>query len=138
MATTNQDIINKFFEAYIKRDINEIKLVMADNVTWTFLGRHKLAGVKTGIDQVVAFFDTMGGIMSKSKPVVGKLVIGSNDNYVIECQHIRTNREDEINIDHHVSLLWTFENGKIISGRHFFADPRSVETFFDEVTSIVR
>jgi ketosteroid isomerase-like protein len=138
MTTTNQDIINKFFDSYIKRDFDSIRMVMADNVTWTFLGRHKLAGVKTGIDQVVAFFDIMGGIMSKSKPTVDKLVIGSNDNYVIECQHIRTNREDGINIDHHVCVLWTFENGKIISGRHFFADPKSADTFFDTVTPIVK
>lgn len=132
---TNQDIINKFFDSYIKRDFDGIGQVMADNVTWTFLGRHKLAGVKTGIDQVVAFFDIMGGIMSKSKPSVDKLIIGSNDNYVIECQHIQTNREDGINIDHHVCVLWTFENGKIISGKHFFADPKSADTFFDAVAT---
>lgn len=134
MTTTNQDIINKFFEAYIKRDFKGIEQVMADNVTWTFLGQHKLAGVKNGIDEVVAFFDRMGGIMSKSKPSVDKLVIGSNDNYLVECQHIRTDREDRNNIDHHVCVLWTFENGKIISGRHFFADPKSADTFFNAVT----
>jgi uncharacterized protein len=60
---------------------------MAENVTWTFLGRHKLAGVKTGIDEVLAFFNTMGGIMIISKPGVDKLVIGSNSKYVIECQY---------------------------------------------------
>jgi len=138
MATSNQDIINKFFDSYIKRDFDSIRQVMADNVTWTFLGRHKLAGVKTGIDQVVAFFDTMDGIMSNSKPAVDKLVIGSNDNYIIECQHIKTNRADGINIDHHVCVLWTFENEKIISGRHFFADPKSADTFFDAVTTITK
>lgn len=64
MTTTNQDLVNKFFEAYIKRDFNGIKEVMTDNVTWTFLGQHKLAGVRNGIDEVIAFFDNMGGIMS--------------------------------------------------------------------------
>lgn len=92
MATTNQDIINKFFDSYSKRDFDGIRQVMADNVSWSFLGQHKLAGVKNGIEQVVAFFDTMGGIMSKSKPSVDKLVLGSNDNYVVECQHIKTDK----------------------------------------------
>ena len=133
MTTTNQDIINQFFEAYIKRDVNGIKQVMADHVTWTFLGHHKFSGVKNGIDEVVAFFDTMGGIMSQSRPEVDKLIIGSNDNYVVECQHIRTDREDGNNIDHHVCVLWTLENGKIISGRHFFADPQSADAFFNAV-----
>lgn len=129
----NQDIIDKFFEAYIKRDINGIKQLMTDNATWTFLGQHKLAGVKNGVDEIVAFFDTMSEIMSKSKPEVDKLVIGSNDSYVVECQHIKTHREDGNNIDHHLCVLWTFENGKIISGRHFFADPKSADTFFNAV-----
>ncbi len=79
----------------------------------------------------------MGSIMSKSRPEVEKLVIGSNDNYVIECQHIKTDREDGNNIDHHVCVLWTFENGKIISGKHFFADPKSANTFFNAVTKLI-
>jgi ketosteroid isomerase-like protein len=51
----------------------------------------------------------------------------------VECQHISTDREDGNNIDHYVCVLWTFENGKIISGRHFFADPKSADTFFNLV-----
>ena len=39
MATTNQEIINNFFDSYIKRDFDCIRQVMADNVTWTFSGR---------------------------------------------------------------------------------------------------
>ena len=134
MKTTNQEIVNKFFEAYSKRDMNGIKQVMAENASWTFLGQHKLAGIKNGVEEIIAFFDTMSSIMSKSKPAVDKLVTGSNDNYLVECQHIKTNREDGINIDHQVCVLWTFENGKIISGRHFFADPGTADRFFETVT----
>jgi ketosteroid isomerase-like protein len=130
---TNQEIINKFFDCYSKRDINGIKEVMAENVVWYFLGEHKLAGIKNGITELINFFDTMGGIMSKSKPSIEKLIVADKDNYVIECQHIKTNREDGINIDHHVSVLWTFEKGKIISGRHFFADPTAVNNYFNAV-----
>lgn len=134
METTNQEIVNKFFEAYSKRDMNGIKQVMAENAIWTFLGQHKLAGIKNGVEEIIAFFDTMSGIMSKSKPMVEKIVTGSNDNYLVECQHIKTNREDGINIDHQVCVLWTFENDKIISGRHFFADPGTADRFFEAVT----
>ncbi len=133
MTLSNQDLINKFFDSYFKHDFQAIKEVMADNVSWTFLGNHKLAGVKNGIIEVVTFFDIMGEIMDKSNPTVEKLIICSNDNYFIECQHIKTNRKDGNNIDHHVCVLWVFENGKIISGRHFFADPQSVDTYFNSV-----
>lgn len=133
MELSNEDLINKFFDAYFKHDFEAIDEVMADDVTWTFLGQHKLAGVKNGIKEVVAFFDVMGEIMNKSNPTVDKLVIGSNDNYFVECQHIKTNRKDGNDIDHHVCVLWTFKNGKITSGRHFFADPESVNEYFNNV-----
>jgi len=133
MEKTKQQLVDAFFDAYSKRDMNTIKQVMAENVTWSFLGQHKLAGTKNGIDAVIAFFDKMGSIMSESNPTVDKLIVSSNDNYLIECQHIKTNREDGINIEHDVCVIWAFENGKIVSGKHFFADPKSVDTYFNAV-----
>ena len=108
---------------------------MAENVIWFFLGNHPFAGIKKGVDEVVAFFDQMAGIMAKSKPQIDKLIVASHDKYSIECQHIKTNRDDGINIEHHASVLWTFENGKIIEGRHFFADPPAVDKYFTAVAS---
>lgn len=130
MTQPNQDIINNFFEAYSKRDFDGIKQVMTDDVTWVFLGQHPLAGVMRGIDEVAAFFDAMGVIMSKSNVKAEKLVVGANDNFLVECQHIRTEREDGHNIDHQVCVLWTFENGKITEGRHFSSDPKASDDFF--------
>jgi hypothetical protein len=134
-AHPNEEIINKFFEAYSKHDINGIKKVMAENVTWFFLGSHPFAGIKKGVAEVVAFFDQMAAIMAKSKPQIDKLIVASHDKYSIECQHIKTNRDDGINIEHHASVLWTFENGKIVEGRHFFADPPAVDKYFAAVAS---
>ncbi len=132
---SNEDIINKYFEAYSKHDINGIKKVMSENVTWFFPGNHPLAGVKKGVDEVVAFFDKMATIMSKSKPQIEKLIVASNDKYFIECQRIKINRDDGIHIDHHASVLWTFENGKIVEGRHFFADPQAADNYFIAVSA---
>ena len=133
MTTSNQDIVDKFFDAYIKHDFEALKKVMVEDVTWNFRGNHKLAGVKKGIIEIVGFFDIMGEIMSKSNPTIEKLMVCSKDQYLIEFQHIKTNREDGNNIDHHVCVLWTIKDGKIISGRHFFADPPAVDTYFNAV-----
>ena len=94
MVKTNQKLVDAFFECYIKKDKEGMKQVMDENVTWSFLGQHKLAGIKNGIDEVIAFFDNMGSIMTESKTRVEKLIVASNDNYLIECQHLKTNRED--------------------------------------------
>jgi ketosteroid isomerase-like protein len=130
MNAPHQAVVDKFFEAYGKRDLNGIRQVMAENVTWSFLGRHPLAGVKKGINEVVALFDAVGKTMSESTPKIEKLIVSENDRYLIECVHTQTQRRDGINLDHYASVLWTFENGKIIEGKHFFSDPEAVNRYF--------
>lgn len=132
----NQQIIDRFFEAFMKHDMDGVRKVMHEDVVWTFNGQHPLAGEKKGIEDLVWFFGQMNAIMQESKPTVDKIIVASEGNYTIECQHIRTNRADGNNIDHHACVLWTFKDGKIISGRHFFADPQAVDRYFTAVTEI--
>ncbi len=136
MANSNLDIINKFFEAYNKRDIDNLRLVLADNAKWTSLGQHPFSGVRNGFNEVIAFFDVMGAIMGKSNVSVEKFIVSENDNYVIECQRVWTNRNDEHNLDHMVCVLWKFGNSKIVEGRHFFADPKAADDFFNYIASV--
>ncbi len=136
MSDKHSDIINKFFEAFSKHDFAALREVMHEDVTWIFLGQHPLAGVKNGIEDVIAFFDNMSAVMGSSKVKAEKMVVGSNDNFLVECQHITTHREDGNNIDHHVCVLWTFENDKIKEGRHFFADAQAADHFFATVAPI--
>ena len=136
MTYPKLDLINKFFEAYGKRDFDGLRRVLADNAKWTALGQHPLSSVRNGFDQVIAFFDAMGVVMGRSNVKVEKLVVGANDNYVVECQHVWTNRDDGHNLDHLVCVLWKFENGKIVEGRHFFADPQAVNNFFNYVATV--
>src|SRR4030095_2023102 len=110
MNQKNQQIVDRFFEAFQKHDRNAIKEVMDENACWYFLGRHPLAGVKKGLDEVIKFFDTMAGIMAKSKPTIEKPIVSENENYLIECVHTKTNSDDGINVDHFATVLWTFKN----------------------------
>ena len=132
----NEALVNRFFEAYSKHDTKGIKEVMSDNIRWSFPGVNPFAGKIKGIDALVAFFDRMAVIMNESKPQIEKLIVASNDKYCIECQHIKVNRPDGINIDHHVTVLWTIENGKIVEGRHFWADPQAVDKYFNAIGAL--
>ena len=132
----NEVLINRFFEAYGKHDAKGIREVMSENIRWFFLGVHPFAGVIKGIDALIAFFDRMAVIAGESKPQIEKLIVASNDKYSIECQHIKINRADGINIDHDVTVLWTFENGKIVEGRHFWADPQAVDKYFSAIGAL--
>jgi ketosteroid isomerase-like protein len=130
MTHPNLDLIERFFAAYGKRDFTDLRDVLADNATWTFPGHHPLSGTKVGIDAIVAFFDAVGTIMGSSNPSVEKLVMGANEQYVVECQHIRTSRTDGPNLDQQLCVLWEFENGKIASGRHLAADQEALDAFY--------
>jgi ketosteroid isomerase-like protein len=133
MDNPKQQIVNRFFEAYGKRDSAALREVVSENVVWHFLGRHPFAGVKKGIDELVAFFDAMGAIMADSRPTIEKPIVCENADYLIECVHTKTDRADGINVDHNACVLWRFENGKIVEGRHFFADPEAVDRYFTAV-----
>jgi ketosteroid isomerase-like protein len=133
MSASRQEIVDAFFKAYASRDMAGIRAVMHDDATWYFIGRHPYAGIKKGIDEVVAFFDSMGKIMGESKPTIEKPIVSENERYLIECVHTKSNREGGPNLDHYATVLWTFKDDKIIEGRHFFADPIAVDEFFSTV-----
>ena len=133
MSHPNQELIARFFDLYGKRELDDLRSVLTEDVQWTFPGRNPLSGTKTGIDAVVAFFDSMGGVMGNSDVKVEQMVMGANDRYLTECQHISTNRPGGPNLDHQWCVLWTFENGKISEGRHLAADQYAVDAFFTEI-----
>ena len=136
MSHSNQEIIDRFFEAYSQRDLDGLKLVLAEDAKWISLGRHPYSGVRTGFDEVIDFFDTMGALMSKSNNRVEKLIVCENDKYLLECQRVWTNRDDGHNLDHLVCVLWKFEGGKIVEGRHFFSDPEAMDGFFSYMSTL--
>jgi len=133
MSHPNLDLIDRFFAAYGSRDHEGLRNVLAEHATWSFPGHHRLSGTKVGIDAIVAFFDGMGNVMGRSNPSIEKLITGVNDAYVAECQHIRTSRADGPNLDQQLCVLWSFENGKIVAGRHLAADQDAIDTFFTAV-----
>lgn len=132
MENQSVTIVNKFFEAYTKRDFEAIKQVLDENSKWIFPGQNPLSGEKKGIEEIVEFFDKMGAVMNQSNARADVLIMGANEHYMLECQHIWTNREAD-NLDHHWCVLWNFKDGKIAEGKHFAEDQYKVDTFFNKL-----
>ena len=130
MPHPNLDLIDRFFAAYGERDLAALRNVLAEDATWTFPGHHPLSGTKVGIEAIVAFFDAVGFVMGSAHPTVEKLVLGVNEQYVIECQQIRANRTDGSNLNQRLCVLWSFANGKITSGQHLVADQEALDLFY--------
>lgn len=130
MAHPNLELIDRFFAAYSNRDLPALQDILAENATWTFPGHHPLSGMKIGIEAIITLFDAVGSVMGSSHPQVDKLVVGVNEQYVVECQHIRTNRADGPNLNQQLCVLWSFADGKIVSGQHLAADQDALDTFY--------
>jgi uncharacterized protein len=134
MPHPNLSIVTAFFEAYGKKDMDALRTVLDEHVKWIFPGHHNFSGVKTGFDEVIAFFDTMGRIMASSGVKAEKFFMEANDNYAVEYQHIWTNRIDGNNLDHRWCVVWRFRNGKIIEGRHLAGDQHEADRFFHKIS----
>lgn len=130
MTHPNLELIERFFAAYGSRDMVALREVLADDATWTFPGRHALSGTHRGVEAIVAFFDAMGQVMGSAATHVERLVLGMNEGYVVECQHIRTNRADGPNLDQPLCVLWRFAGGKIAAGQHLAADQDALDAFY--------
>ncbi|AYB32573.1 nuclear transport factor 2 family protein [Chryseolinea soli] len=122
----NLKIINTFFTAYGNHDVALMRSVVAEDVRWTIPGHHPLSGTKVGIEEVVAFFSQLAKSDFKADPIV----LGVNDNYVIDCHRGWSNRADGNNLDMLWCLLWKIEDGKIKEVVNFAADQHEADRFF--------
>ena len=135
MPHPNLNIISRFFDAYSRRNMDELRQILAADIRWVSFGDPLHNGVSHGFDEVIAFFDRMGAIMSKSNGQVEKLIESADDNYVIECLRVQANGEGENNLDHLVCVLWKIEDSRIVEGRHFFSDSTAADTVIGYISA---
>src|SRR3569832_2050712 len=105
----NLQLIQTFFKAYSTNDLTAIAQVLAPDIEWTIPGQHPLSGVKRGANEVLDYFKQLNVFSFQAKP----MVMGMNDDYVIDCHLNWSNREDGENIELMSCLLWQFKEGRI-------------------------
>lgn len=121
-------VVQNFFVAYGKGDMDTLKNYVAEDVEWHIPGRHKLAGTKRGIDEFITFFNQLGTAGFKAKV----MILAANDNYVIDA-HRGWSTQAEQNIDLNWVLLYQIENGKIKRVQNFSGDWYASDQFFNQL-----
>ena len=131
MSTThpNLALIHRFFEAYAQNDLEGIRAVLAPDIKWIIPGKHPLSGTKTGVDAVLEYFTQLSGAQFQASSIV----MGVNDNYVIDCHRNWSNLPGEHNLDNKSCLLWRVENGRIAEVQNFPENQHVVDAFFGAV-----
>jgi ketosteroid isomerase-like protein len=124
----NLTLIHNFFHAYAANDHEGIKNVLAKDIKWHIPGNHPLSGIKTGINEVLDYFQQL----SKSAFQAAPIIMGINDNYVIDCHRNWSNIENADNLNNMSCLLWKIENNKIVEVFNFPEDQHKVDAFFTE------
>ncbi|RKN81293.1 nuclear transport factor 2 family protein [Ulvibacterium marinum] len=127
----NLTLINSFFEAYGKNDIDSIKNILAADIKWHIPGQHPLSGTKKGVDEVLRFFQKLNKAAFKAEPIV----MGVNDNYVIDCHKNWSNLETGKNLNAMSCLLWKIENNRIVEVHNFPENQHEVDAFFSKLYS---
>ena len=75
-------VVDKMYACFAKGDMATLKSeVFASDITWNLPGHHPLSGLKTGPDEVIAFF----GALMQTGIVVDNITFGTmGDDQVVE------------------------------------------------------
>ncbi len=123
----NLNLINTFFQAYSNNDLETIRQILASDIEWVIPGRHPLSGIKVGIEEVLNYFKQLNAFSFQARPIV----MGVNDNYVIDCHLNWSNLDEGENIERMSCLLWKFVDGKISKVYNFPEDQHAIDSFFN-------
>ena len=127
-SNKNLQTVVAFFQAYGKGDYEAIKKVVDKDVEWHIPGKHKLAGTKKGVDELVAFFNKLGKAGFKAQP----MIFAANENYVIDAHRgWSTKAPNGENVDLNWILLYQIVDGKIKRVQNFSGDTYTSDKFFD-------
>jgi len=131
METSHPNIIliNDFFQSYASNDIEAISKILSPVVKWHIPGSHPLSGTKTGIKEVLEYFGLLNKVFFKAEPIV----MGVNDNFVIDCHRNWSNLEGVENLNNMSCLLWKIEENKIVEVFNFPENQQSVDLFFSKL-----
>lgn len=124
----NLTLIHSFFQAYAGNDMNAMSEILSPTIQWIIPGKHRLSGTKNGVEEVIAYFRELSAYSFAASPIV----MGVNDDYVIDCHLNWSNLKDGENMKAMSCLLWRIKDGKIIKVYNFPEDQHLVDAFFDK------
>ena len=122
----NIQLIQRFFYSYANNDLACIKEILASDIKWVIPGNHILSGTKRGVEEVLNYFKELSKYHFEAEPIV----MGFNEDYVIDCHWNWSNTNGSDNLKSMSCLLWKISGGKIIEVYNFPQDQYLVDSFF--------
>jgi uncharacterized protein len=127
----NIALVQRFLAAYAEHDLEAMRSeILAPDVTWSIPGRHPLAGIKRGADEIVTYFAELPRASFQAEPIV----IAAEGDYVVDV-HRGWAAYEEASLDMHWVLVYRIEHGRIKQVENFAADQHAADAFFWRVWS---
>ncbi len=123
-------LVERMYECFNKGDLETIRQeIFAPDIEWRLPGRHPLAGTKSGVDEVIAFF----GELVKSGVQVDLIQI---DNFAEDTSvevHRGHGEKDGFKLDALNCTHYHVRDGKIADVQVYISDQYAVDQFFCSV-----
>lgn len=127
-AEENVAVVKQFFKYYKKNDIVGLREIFATDIEWIVPGHHPLAGIKKGVEEVIAYYKQL----QKANFQAEVIILEGNDDHVIDCHRGWAQVGDQ-KLDMNWVLLYTLEYSKIKTMQNFPGDQQAVDAFFWQI-----
>ena len=129
-SNENLKVVQSYYAAYNKEDLEGIRQVMSEDVEWYIPGQHPLSGTKRGIPEILDFFKKLQLAGFKAQV----MILAANGNYVIDA-HRGWSNTGKGDIDLNWVLIYQIEKGKIKRVQNFSGDLYASDEFFSRMFS---
>ena len=120
----NVTLIRRYYEAYGSGDLEALRPFLAPDVRWTIPGHHPLAGTKTGVAEVLAFFAQLAGSGFRAEV----LFLAADRDRVVDVH--RGWSTTPAGLDITWALAYRIRAGRIAEALNFAADQHAADAFF--------
>lgn len=122
------DIVNQFYEAYGREDIDAMRAVISPSCRWMIPGHHPLSGTHVGRDEVVSYFDLLRRGNFKAEIIY----LTGDAEHAIDV-HRGWGQFEGSSVDTNWVLYYTVRDGLIEEVQNFCYDQHAADLFYWKV-----
>jgi len=122
----NVEVVHKMYQCFRTGDMATLKAeVLAEDVVWHLPGHHPLAGVKHGVDEVLAFFGALRKLGAQVTPLgMGELSNGAVAEIYTASGDFEGTKLEAFNCNY-----YTIVDGKITEVHVLMGDQHNYDNF---------
>ncbi len=124
----NVETIRRGYELFNKGDMDALRELFAEDVTWHVPGRSSIAGDYKGREATMAYFGRLDELTGGSYQAELHVVVG-NDEYAVSIDHSSATR-GEAGYDANELVVFRLSDGRVVEAWQALLSPYAHDEFF--------